>query len=292
MAKKHNEYWQSFLDFFLDGICDDKKRDVFERARIDNGSGTIIKASDLPFLFWIFIKFKEFMENESDPMTVYKKKFLDKMGRSFYNTHEKMHREWLKDGKVAAFFKDSSYVKKRNGELNFISMKFQSSTCFHTIIPMIFREWNELLEYEKCGSNRAALALKDEYAFFLDAIQAENFAFAKVWEAFTSWKTWKDECLPANALDAWAKTEIEQYNAETKRGAKLRHYSPAVLKIDYCQLCGVSENSLKAMNLELSAHHLVPLCEGGADDPKNLLVLCPDCHKFVHERRNKIKNEK
>ena len=34
--------------------------------------------------------------------------------------------------------------------------------------------------------------------------------------------------------------------------------------------------------ITLDMHHLDPVCEGGADDPDNLIALCPNCHRRHH----------
>ena len=35
--------------------------------------------------------------------------------------------------------------------------------------------------------------------------------------------------------------------------------------------------------LTLDIHHLVPVSEDGADEPENLLALCPNCHALHHK---------
>lgn len=51
----------------------------------------------------------------------------------------------------------------------------------------------------------------------------------------------------------------------------------AVYRRDHwtCQRCGASD-------VELHAHHLIPLSEGGLDEMENLITLCKDCHKDMH----------
>jgi hypothetical protein len=50
-----------------------------------------------------------------------------------------------------------------------------------------------------------------------------------------------------------------------------------VYKIDHwtCQRCG-------ARNVELHAHHLIPISEGGSNEIGNLITLCKDCHTDMH----------
>lgn len=42
-----------------------------------------------------------------------------------------------------------------------------------------------------------------------------------------------------------------------------------------CVICGWNESTR-------DIHHIVPVKDGGADDISNLTVLCPNCHRVVH----------
>lgn len=46
----------------------------------------------------------------------------------------------------------------------------------------------------------------------------------------------------------------------------------------HCRICGKSP---------VVYHHLIPLCDGGKDDVRNIIALCPHCHKLVHGCRNR-----
>ena len=37
---------------------------------------------------------------------------------------------------------------------------------------------------------------------------------------------------------------------------------------------------------KLNVHHILPVCEGGGDEPENLVTLCVDCHKETHKMHN------
>lgn len=58
--------------------------------------------------------------------------------------------------------------------------------------------------------------------------------------------------------------------------AKLRH---EVLKRDgwKCQMCGSSK--------DLQIHHIDPRSRMGSDLESNLISLCADCHRAIHEDR-------
>jgi 5-methylcytosine-specific restriction endonuclease McrA len=61
------------------------------------------------------------------------------------------------------------------------------------------------------------------------------------------------------------------------RGPHWRTIRKEALKRDgfKCQACG-------AHNCRLEAHHVVPVCVGGANELDNLTVLCVPCHKQAH----------
>jgi len=40
----------------------------------------------------------------------------------------------------------------------------------------------------------------------------------------------------------------------------------------------------------LDMHHLVPVADGGPDDPDNLLALCPNCHRRHHNKEIPIES--
>ena len=42
-----------------------------------------------------------------------------------------------------------------------------------------------------------------------------------------------------------------------------------------CQICGSTEN--------VEGHHVVDYSFGGASDPDNIITLCHDCHRKVHD---------
>jgi hypothetical protein len=53
----------------------------------------------------------------------------------------------------------------------------------------------------------------------------------------------------------------------------------------FCEDCG-----FVAQPLILEKHHIIPRCYGGSNDKKNLVVLCPNCHKIWHLKLNEYVN--
>ena len=56
-----------------------------------------------------------------------------------------------------------------------------------------------------------------------------------------------------------------------------------------CQRCKKSLKDLKKNNIQLQVHHIKPKSQGGTDVPENLVTLCENCHKQVHEYLKKNK---
>lgn len=59
-----------------------------------------------------------------------------------------------------------------------------------------------------------------------------------------------------------------------------------------CQCCGelhALKNSfgiyLPTTDGELDLHHIIPVEEGGGDEPENLITLCRGCHKKIHKKQ-------
>ena len=56
----------------------------------------------------------------------------------------------------------------------------------------------------------------------------------------------------------------------------------AIMKIKnnhICQICETPTFESKDGNFYTESHHIIPRGKGGADDPKNILVVCPTCHE-------------
>ena len=69
----------------------------------------------------------------------------------------------------------------------------------------------------------------------------------------------------------------EEIKKESRRDAKF--FRDEILKRAKarCEACGFGFTPL------LHIHHIVPVSEGGAGHPDNLIALCPNCHELVHK---------
>ena len=63
---------------------------------------------------------------------------------------------------------------------------------------------------------------------------------------------------------------------------RIRHY---VFQRDHytCQLCG-----RKVSNPH--CHHIIPIGKGGSSTPDNLITLCEECHKYLHDGHYYLNN--
>jgi len=46
-----------------------------------------------------------------------------------------------------------------------------------------------------------------------------------------------------------------------------------------CRVCGSDRY--------VERHHIIPTSVGGTDDPKNIIYLCPTCHRLAHVGRKR-----
>lgn len=56
---------------------------------------------------------------------------------------------------------------------------------------------------------------------------------------------------------------------------------------NFCWACLRNRTLLSSLrpSIAIEVHHVIPVSEGGTDDPDNLLVLCGECHAEIHRRR-------
>lgn len=87
--------------------------------------------------------------------------------------------------------------------------------------------------------------------------------------------------------------EIALSNTPTKAKAKeklihVKYRSDAIKlyakkrAIGYCEGCGTKSTFDTKSGPYLEVHHLTRLSDGGADSPKNVIALCPTCHRRAH----------
>jgi len=74
--------------------------------------------------------------------------------------------------------------------------------------------------------------------------------------------------------DVPQKTIVNNYVRDPKLAALMK-----IKNHHHCQVCEKPTFESKDGNLYTESHHVMPRGKGGADDPKNILITCPTCHK-------------
>lgn len=79
------------------------------------------------------------------------------------------------------------------------------------------------------------------------------------------------------AAAALPKPRKKKTPAWKRKANKRRDVYHAVQERDHftCRQCG--------QYTEAVPHHVVPRSQGGSDDPDNLILLCEECHRTLHE---------
>lgn len=54
-----------------------------------------------------------------------------------------------------------------------------------------------------------------------------------------------------------------------------------------CEFCGVEGFTTSSGSIYLESHHIIPLSEGGLDNTKNVIALCPNHHRQAHYGYNR-----
>lgn len=64
-----------------------------------------------------------------------------------------------------------------------------------------------------------------------------------------------------------------------------RHGVPIPLKAEIIKrdkkICRLCKN--ECIDKTMQVHHIVPVSNGGKDEPSNLILLCSSCHTYVHQ---------
>lgn len=93
--------------------------------------------------------------------------------------------------------------------------------------------------------------------------------------------------MPAEEPEEYIEEKPPHRQKPPKEGGYVRNKSVSdevKEKADgYCELCGNFAPFFGATGKPyLEAHHVIPLSEGGYDNVKNVVALCPNCHRKLH----------
>ncbi len=102
-------------------------------------------------------------------------------------------------------------------------------------------------------------------------------------------KIFKDNFFAFSENDSETQYIVRNFKAY-KRNQKMRNdYVAKRKRCEYCQ----NKTFIDKFGFPfLEAHHIIFLCNGGADQESNIIALCPNCHREAHYGINKDKLEK
>lgn len=85
---------------------------------------------------------------------------------------------------------------------------------------------------------------------------------------------------------AWVKKPDADKRTRRKVGASLIDCLHETHQ-DFCWFCFRRKELLASLlpPTRLEVHHIVPVRDGGSDEPHNLILLCSECHAEAHPRR-------
>lgn len=131
-----------------------------------------------------------------------------------------------------------------------------------------------MLEYLKAIFPRSAD--KEQLAYVAHGTQDRPRRLRELAEE--GWRVISSLDDPALAPGSYRLDGLDQLPQRAREPIKLRH---RVFERDnfQCKDCGRTPRKEK---VQLQAHHLVPVTEGGKNDPDNLVTLCSDCHAGRH----------
>jgi 5-methylcytosine-specific restriction endonuclease McrA len=79
------------------------------------------------------------------------------------------------------------------------------------------------------------------------------------------------------------KSRVHKFCSDACRKADRHGKEWEKVRTDCLERAGYACEECSASGCRLEAHHVVPVCMGGAIlDPNNLIIYCVPCHKAVH----------
>ena len=88
-------------------------------------------------------------------------------------------------------------------------------------------------------------------------------------------------CPVCGLFLAWGGKSKALKNKDGERAISTQ-WTAKRLGIGHCQLCLAEKEMVEMCGYRLEAHHLIPVKNGGADEPYNIIIVCTNCHHQVH----------
>jgi len=124
-----------------------------------------------------------------------------------------------------------------------------------------FKILTELIVNMKSTAELEELAVTDEDYTWLQSNQRKPMSIRRIQQILT---------------DNFPEFHIQTTHKSNKPTTKIRSEQIAMRKVmitedSVCSKCGCKEN--------LELHHMLPVCIGGDNDDRNLIILCHGCHQ-------------
>ncbi len=147
--------------------------------------------------------------------------------------------------------------------------------------------FHEELRPDRDGNERSVFI----FHLDIDSIRDENTTKASIteWEEPKKLKRKSTQELRAIAVSA----SSTQWSVKEKK--KATFYRSQAIKLyvvsrsnGVCEGCGDKAPFNTKTGPYLECHHVHRLADGGPDDPKNVVALCPNCHRRSHFSRDSV----
>ena len=134
-------------------------------------------------------------------------------------------------------------------------------------------------------NNRRKIYAKQKEGWIPPSIQASLLTYINIIKFFNKYVNINEIRYEYNTFDI---QKLKDNNIQGKQYQQGNLYQEENIKSyirkrdNYtCQCCNKHIKDLKNINLQV--HHIKPKSQGGTDVPSNLITLCEQCHKRIHE---------
>lgn len=177
--------------------------------------------------------------------------------------------------KISVIFRGKAIKMLEN--VNRLSFAFFGDT-------MLFKPSEKVGYTISKGKDRKSEATKTSN-YYMQASLGDEDLINKVKDFIGDYKFYKDEPTGLFYIrkEKWTEQTESQDEPHDEPHKKKNKYGRAWKRIrdkyaklnPYCEKCGRPTEEI---------HHIVPLCKGGSHSKSNLMALCSDCHKKIHEK--------
>ena len=213
----------------------------------------------------------------------------DKNQASKLYDNEKWKYFWkIKDILRIKPFSLKDLISRTHREKNQFKDYYRGQEMTHTIVRDIFPEDENIFEFfTSIIDNDVGETIEDDIYNKKIAMEEEKILFLNE-------KTGEN----LNQIIKISQTNLKKEQRRSKRKSIVYERNAelsARLKLEYkniCQICGSTFIIPETKRNYSESHHIAPLGEGGNDVYKNIIIVCPTCHKKFDKEFYKLNVEK